>query len=215
MSSENSSTTASSSSSPSEGGCDHFPVTNIELAGNSNVQEYREIMAQIQVLQQGLLNINAPYLAQMRDNSSSSGSGIKGKNNTRKCRKHELSGTDRWNAQIISSYIRETIWPSNKILPGLWSKWIENERSLSQQIMKKITIPQGMSGKEYWENFLVGIANDKFCSLRSNLKQGMFVQYEGKFGSNTAIATRHGIQNLYLLVEFKLFHRSQYASCAC
>ena len=177
MSSGKSSTTSSSFSSPSEGGCDHFPVTNIELAGNSQVQEYREIMTQIQLLQQGLLNINAPYLARMQDNSSSRG--IKGKNNARKSRKYELSGTDSWNATIISSYIRETIWPSNKILPGLWAKWIEDERSLSQQIMKKITLPQGISGKEYWENFLVGITNDKFCSLRSNLKQGLFVQYEG------------------------------------
>ena len=177
MSSGRSSTTTSSSSIPSEGGCDQFPVTNIELAGNSQVQDYRELMTQIQVLQQGLLNINAPYLARLQDSSCSRG--IKGKNNARKSRKYDLSGTDSWNATIISSYIRETVWPSNKILPGLWAKWIEDERSLSQQIMKKITLPPGISGKEYWENFLVGITNDKFCSLRSNLKQSLFVQYEG------------------------------------
>ena len=188
MSSGNSSTTASSFSSPSEGGCDHFPVTNIELAGNSQVQEYREIITQIQRLQQGILNINAPYLARMQDNSSSRG--IKGKNTARK---------SRWNATIISSYIRETIWPSNKILPGLWAKWIEDERSLSQQIMKKITLPQGISGKEYWENFLVGIANDKFCSLRSNLKQGLFVQYEGNQGRITNMASQHGFKFLICL----------------
>lgn len=170
-------------------------------------------MTQIQLLQQGLMNINAPYLARMQDNSNSRG--IKGKNNARKSRKYELSGTDSWNATIISSYIRETIWPSNKILPGLWAKWIEDERSLSQKIMKKITLPQGIGRKEYWENFLVGIANDKFCSLRSNLKQGLFVQYEGNRGHNTAMATRHGIQIFDLLVEFKQFRCSQYASCAC
>ena len=197
MSSGNSSTTASSSSSPSEGGCDHFPVTNIELAGNSQVQEYREIITQIQQLQQGLLNINAPYLARMQDNSSSRG--IKGKNTARKSRKYELSGTDSWNATIISSYIRETIWPSNKILPGLWAKWIEDDRSLSQQLMKKITLPKGISGKEYWENFLVGIANDKFCSLQSNLKQGLFAQYEGNQGRNTAMASKHGFKFLICL----------------
>lgn len=149
-------------------------------------------MTQIQVLQQGLLNINAPYLARLQDSSCSRG--IKGKNNARKSRKYDLSGTDSWNATIISSYIRETVWPSNKILPGLWAKWIEDERSLSQQIMKKITLPPGISGKEYWENFLVGIANDKFCSLRSNLKQGLFVQYEGNQGRNTAMASKHGFK---------------------
>ncbi len=140
MSSGNSSATASTSS-PSEGGCDHFPVTNIELAGNSHVQEYREIMTQIQQLQQGLLNINAPYLARMQENSTSRG--IKGKNNARKSRKDDLSGTDSWNSRVISSFIRETIWPTNKILPKFWSRWIEDERSLSQQIMKKSHFLQG------------------------------------------------------------------------
>jgi len=65
--------------------------------------------------------------------------------------------------------------------------------------MKKITLPQGISGKEYWENFLVGIANDKFCSLRSNLKQGLFVQYEGNQGRQTAMSSKHGFKFLICL----------------
>ena len=104
--------------------------------------------------------------------------GIKGKNNACKIRKDDLSGTDSWNTRVIVTYIQENIWPTYKILPGLWSRWIKNERSLSQKIMNKITLPHGIAGKEYWENLLVGITNDKFCALQSNLKQGLFVQYE-------------------------------------
>ena len=172
-----SSFTSSSSTSLSSTGDGHqreFGLNAIEVAGNNTVQEMKEIMQQIQQLQQGLLEINAPYLARMPKSQM----GIKGKNDARMNRKNNLSATDAWNARVISNYIRETIWPTYKILPKLWSRWMVDERSLSYQVMQKITLPPGTDGKEYWENMLVGIANDKFCALRSNLKQGLFVQYE-------------------------------------
>jgi len=168
-----SSLTSSSSTSLSSTG--EGPQREFGDACNNTVQEMKEMMQKIQELQQGLLEMNTPYLARMPDSRM----GIKGKNDARMNRKNSLSATDAWNARVISTYIRETIWPTYKILPKLWSRWMVDERSLSYQVMQKITLPPGTDGKEYWENLLVGIANDKFCALRSNLKQGLFVQYEG------------------------------------
>ncbi len=40
-----------------------------------------------------------------------------------------------------------------------------------------------MDGKSYWEAMILGITNDKFCSLRGNFKQELFEQFQGKFYS--------------------------------
>jgi hypothetical protein len=76
--------------------------------------------------------------------------------------------------------LREFVWPAIKILPEKWSAWIKDKRSLSQKIMKKVSVPNGTTSKGYWEGMLAGITNEKTCALCSNLKQGLFVLYEGK-----------------------------------
>jgi hypothetical protein len=51
---------------------------------------------------------------------------------------------------------------------------------MCQVILKKVALPVGVDGKSYWEVMLLGFTNDKFCLLRSNLKQEMFEQFQGK-----------------------------------
>ncbi len=50
-------------------------------------------------------------------------------------------------------------------------------------ILKKDALPVGVDGKSYWEAMILGITNDKFCSLRANLKQELFEQFQDKFYS--------------------------------
>ncbi len=50
-------------------------------------------------------------------------------------------------------------------------------------ILKKVALPVGVDGKSYWEIMILGITNDKFCSLRANFKQELFEQCKGKFFS--------------------------------
>ncbi len=87
------------------------------------------------------------------------------------------------NQQADASYVREAIWPGNNILPKSWSKWRDDKRSLCQMILKKIALPLGMDGKSYWEAMILGITNNKFCSLRANFRQEFFKQIQGKFHS--------------------------------
>jgi hypothetical protein len=47
-------------------------------------------------------------------------------------------------------------------------------------ILSKVAVPVGVDPKSYWEAMLLGITNDKYCSLRSNFKQEMFGQFQGK-----------------------------------
>ncbi len=48
-------------------------------------------------------------------------------------------------------------------------------------ILKKVALPLGVDGKSYWEAMILGITNDKFCSLRANFKfkQELFEQFQG------------------------------------
>jgi hypothetical protein len=55
----------------------------------------------------------------------------------------------------------------------------ENEDSLCQMIFKKIALPDGVTKKVYWEALILGITNDKMCSLQSNFKQDLFEQFQG------------------------------------
>ncbi len=56
-------------------------------------------------------------------------------------------------------------------LPKSWSKWRDDKRSLCWMIQKKVALPVGVDRKSYWEAMILGITNDKFCSLRANFKQ--------------------------------------------
>jgi hypothetical protein len=55
--------------------------------------------------------------------------------------------TDHINQQAVTSYVRETIWPGNKMIPKSWSKWRDDKRSLCQMIIKKVALPLGVNGK--------------------------------------------------------------------
>ena len=94
-----------------------------------------------------------------------------------------MTPIDHINQQAVASYVRESIWPGNKMLPKNWRKWRDDKRSLCHKILKKVALPVGVDGKSYWEAMILGITNDKLCSLRANFKQELFEQFQCKFYS--------------------------------
>ncbi len=94
-----------------------------------------------------------------------------------------MTAPDHINQQAVAYYVREAIWPVNKMLPKSWSKWRDDKRFKCQMILKKVALPVGVDVKSYWEAMILGITNDKFCSLRANFKQELFKQFQGKFYS--------------------------------
>ncbi len=61
------------------------------------------------------------------------------------------TATDHINQQAVASYVREAIWPGNKMLPKSWSKWRDDKRSLCQMIQKKFALPVDVDENSYWE----------------------------------------------------------------
>jgi hypothetical protein len=109
------------------------------------------------------------------------GNASRGKNVLRTSKKMIMTATDIINQQVVASYVREAIWPGNKMLSKSWSKWRDDERSLCQMILKKVALPVGVDGKSVWEAMILGITNNNVWSLRANFKQELFEQFQGKF----------------------------------
>jgi hypothetical protein len=103
-----------------------------------------------------------------------------GKNVVQTSKRKSLTATDHINQQAVALYLREAIWPSNKILPKKWSKWRDDSNSLCQMILRKVAIPVGVDRKSYWESMILGFTNKTFCALRANFKQELFEQFQGK-----------------------------------
>jgi hypothetical protein len=104
----------------------------------------------------------------------------RGKNVIRTAKKVSMTTTDQINQQTVASYLWEAVWPTYKMLPKSRSKWRDDKRSLCQIILNKVAVPVCVDPKSYWEAMLLQITNDKYCSLRSNFKQEMFEQFQGK-----------------------------------
>ena len=149
-----------------------FRNVNIDPSYASVIEEQDQ---KIKHLQQQLAEFNSVRYRTLSGNAS------RGKNVVRTTRKVSMTPTDQINQQVVTSYLREAIWPSNKILPNKWSKWREDRNSLCQMILRKVAIPVGVDGQSYWEAMILGITNDKFCALRANFKQELFEQFQGKY----------------------------------
>ncbi len=119
---------------------------------------------QIEQLQEELAEFNCVQYRTLPANAS------RGENVLRSSKKVSMAPTDHINQQAVASYVREAIWPGNKMLPKSSSKWRDDKRSLCQMILKKVALPLGVDGKSYWEAMILGITNEKFCSLRANFK---------------------------------------------
>ena len=176
------------------------PLRNVQF-DPSNAGVIEEQQQKIKHLQEQLAEFNRVRYRTLPANASG------GKNVVWTSKRKSLTGTDQINQQAVASYLREAIWPSNKILPTKWSKWREDRNSLCQMILQKVAIPVGVDGKSYWESMILGFTNEKFCALRANFKQELFEQFQGKFSRiNICIAAYSNNQYLfalYLYVEDK------------
>ncbi len=153
-----------------------LPLQNVRV-NTQHVGIIEEQKQQIKQLQEELAEFNRVRYRTLPGNAS------RGKNVLRTSKMMSMTATDHINQQAIASYLREAIWPGNKMLPKSWSKWRDDKRSLCQMILKKVALPVGVDGKSYWDAMILGITNDKFWSLRANFKQELLEQFQSKFYS--------------------------------
>ena len=58
-------------------------------------------------------------------------------------------------------------------------KYSNNEKSLCGRIMKLIGVPEMTDPKTYWENMVCPMINEKWCTVRANVKESIRIQYLG------------------------------------
>jgi len=168
-----------SSASLSNGSRGTTNLSSPDYEGHTAAQ-YEDVNAillnQLTSLQRQVEDLNKARYARLKPTDGTIG---RGKNRMRDLKKICMTTNDNINKQAVSAFLREVIWPSNKVLPRNWTKWRDDEDSLCQMISKKIAVPDGVTKKDYWETLLIGFTNDKMCSLRSNFKQDFFEQFQG------------------------------------
>ena len=95
-----------------------------------------------------------------------------GKNGVRKIKSKALTTSDRvLNGHCIATFLRTVIWPDIKMMPSKWHKWSTNPRSICQRILSLVGVPLGVTEEMYWSGVAVSMANDKLCSMRSNMNR--------------------------------------------
>ncbi len=95
-------------------------IVNVDPSYAEVIEEQDQ---KIKHLQQQLAEFNSVRYRTLSGNAG------RGKNVVRTKRKVSMTPTDQLNQQVVTSYLREAIWPSNKILANKWSKWREDRNS--------------------------------------------------------------------------------------
>jgi hypothetical protein len=91
------------------------PLQNVRV-DTQYVGIIEEQKQQIKQLQEELAEFNRIQYRILPGNAS------RGKNVLRTSKKMSMTATDHINQQAVASYLREAIWPGNKMLPKSWSK---------------------------------------------------------------------------------------------
>jgi hypothetical protein len=107
----------------------------------------------------------------------------RGKNVLRSSKKVSTTPTDHINQQAVAFYVREAIWPGNKILPKSWSKCRDDKRSLCQMILKKGCITSGCGCKVILGGNDARNHKQQVLLTEGNFKQELFKKIQGKFYS--------------------------------
>jgi hypothetical protein len=96
------------------------PLQNVRV-DTQYVGIIEEQKQQIKQLQEELAEFNCVQYRTLPANAS------KRKNVLRTSKKMSITATDHINQQAVASYVREAIWPENKMLPKSWSKWRDDK----------------------------------------------------------------------------------------
>ena len=77
-----------------------------------------------------------------------------------------LSGEDRPALEVVSTVVKEVLFPNMKDLPAGWEEFNEDENTACGLIMKMIDPPSGKSKEEYWLETVRESVNYKFGQLK-------------------------------------------------
>ncbi len=111
------STSSSASASAVSADWDIAPPLRNGRVDTQHVGIIEEQKQQLKQLQDKVAEFNHVHYRILPGNAS------RGKNVLRTSKKMSMTATDHISQQAVASYVREAVWPGNKMLPKSWSKW--------------------------------------------------------------------------------------------
>jgi hypothetical protein len=149
-------------------------ASNVTILSSHNVEEKDAIIKSLQrelgMLKEQVEEFNDLQMLVIK---------VTGKNGVRKLKDKYLTTSGKVNANKISYFLHNSIWPHVKLMPEKWHKWNDNPKSICQQIMSVVGVPSRFTKEDYWMGVVRSLANDELCAMRSNMKQGLFNQFKG------------------------------------
>jgi len=103
-------------------------TTTLLQMRRSEESHANELRQRIQALEAQIIEYNKSKYDKISTNEQ------RGKNILQKS-KHTLTTQDQINQGVVAAFLRESVWPRNKILPKNWTKWRDDKNSLCQMIL--------------------------------------------------------------------------------
>ena len=120
-------------------------ASNVTTLSSHNVEEKDAIIESLQ-RELGMLKEQVEEFNDLRMSVIK----VTGKNGVRKLKDKYLTTSDKVNANEISYFLRNSIWPHVKLMPEKWHKWNDNPKSICQRIMSVVGVPSGFTKEDYW-----------------------------------------------------------------
>lgn len=77
-----------------------------------------------------------------------------------------MSGEDRPAQEVVSTIVKEVLFPNMKDMPAGWEEYDEDPDTICGMIMGRIIVPDGKSKEEYWLETVREAVNYKFGQLK-------------------------------------------------
>jgi hypothetical protein len=71
--------------------------------------------------------------------------------------------------ELVSSFVKEYLFPHFKFLKDRWMEYEEEQDSFSTFVQRKIQIPEGAEYKDQWERVICPTIQAKYVTIRCNL----------------------------------------------
>ncbi len=100
--------------------------------------------------------------------------------------KHQISINYDWDgkeanfADLVSTFVKEYLFPRYKFLKDGWMKYDNGPDSLLLFVRGKVKIPEGVDYKDYWEKVICPTIQTKYITIRCNLNNEVQKTYKSK-----------------------------------
>ncbi len=93
---------------------------------------------------------------------------------------YDWDGKETNFTNLVSSFVKEYLFPHYKFLKDRWMEYDDGPESLSTFVQGKVKIPEGAEYKDQWERVMCPTIQVKYVTIRCNLNNEIQRTYKRK-----------------------------------